>query len=173
VRLVLLLALKGSHPQKDSPPPETHLSRCETPRQSNSLESSAKPEADPGPQAIGTKSSLSSGVPGTMWEFQSYVLRSGKRRQWEHVLLKGSSFFCCSPSDHTTLNVGKIFESIARIGCPTETRLFRVRVDPVPSPTRRIWLGYLRRGGLLGAEGGCQLLSATPFARSSKPSAVR
>jgi hypothetical protein len=108
-----------------------------------------------------------------MWEFQSYVLRSGKRCQWEHVLLKGSSFFCCSPSDHTTLNVGKIFESIARIGCPTETRLFRVRVDPVSSPTRRIWLGYLRGGRLLGAEGGCRLVLATPFARSSKPSAIR
>lgn len=69
-------------------------------------------------------------------------------------MLKGCSFFCCSPADHTPFNVGKIFESIARIGRPTETRLFRVRIDLVPSPTRWIWLGYLRRGGLLGAENG-------------------
>jgi hypothetical protein len=104
------------------------------------------------------------------------IVRPASRRetrQWGGVVLKGCSSFCCSPSDHTPFNVGKVLESIARIGCPTETRLFRVRVDPVSSPTRRIWLGYLRGGRLLGAEGGCGLVLATPFARSSKPSAIR
>jgi hypothetical protein len=69
-------------------------------------------------------------------------------------LAQGSLLLFCSPSDHTAFNVGKVFKSIARIGRPTETRLFRVRVDSVPSPTRWIWLGYLRGVGLLGAGRG-------------------